>query len=395
MQAATVDRKIRANREERVDSGGGRGQHIARVANQPKTSAAAGRAPVFLLACWALGLVAFAQVLVAGMSLAARFEAAREVKIVDREVVKVVAVPSATRPKEVAEPVVIRPPTSVAPVKPAAIADLPPPTPLKAPPIADPVAEQLVTEAKQARVAGDMGRAVLKLEEAKGRAPNEPQVLFELGMVHEAMGVFDTASDYFAKVAALEPSKAGTLYTKAHQKLRDGFQTQVPTGVLSLGRVRVFPNPDNPLGQQVVLTIPVERAPGEEVNPNDVQVAVEFFNRSKRDGIVPLEDKSWTSEPKCSTEPYDYQDTEEALQLTYTIPQRDPASEHLFGELEYYGYVVSLHYKNKVVDLVAYPRDLAAQSRERMAPAADPSLSDPNLPLNGPDPNFPGVLPPP
>lgn len=374
---------------------GGAAQVCARVSNHPKSSAAAGRAPVFLIACWVLGLVAFAQVLVTGMSLAARFEAAREVKIVEREVVKVVAVPAAPRVREAPEPVVIRPPAGVAPARPAAIADLPPPTPLKIPPIADPVAERLVTEAKQARVGGDMGRAVVKLEEAKGRSPNEPQVLFELGMVHEAMGVFDTASDYFSKVAALEPSAAGTLYAKAHEKLRDGFQTQAPTGTLTLGQVRVFNHPEHPDGQQVVLTIPVERAPGEEVNPDDVQVAVEFFNRSKRDGIVPLEDKSWTSEPKCATAPYDFQDTEEALQLTYTIPQRDPASEHLFGELEYYGHVVSLHYKGKVVDLVAHPRDLAAHSRERVSPSPEFPPMDPNLPLQGLDPNFPGVLPPP
>ena len=366
------------------------------MSNLPKAVSPAGRVPVFPLACFALGAVAFAEIIVAGMALAARVESAREVKIVEREVVKVVAVPSAApKPREVADPVVIRPVAAVPAPKPVAVSDLPPPTPLKVPPIADPVAERLVTEAKQARVAGDMGRAVLKLEEAKGLAPNEPQVLFELGMVHEALGVFDTASDYFAKVAALEPSKAGTLYTKAHEKLRDGFQTQVPTGTVALGRVRKFENPDHPDGKRVILTIPIEKAPGEEINPNDIQVSVEFFNRSKRDGIVPLEDKSWASEGICVTEPYDFMDNEESWQMTYTIPQRDPATDHLFGELEYYGYVISLHYKGEVVDMEARPRDLAARSGLKVAPAAEPSISDPNQPLNLPDPNFPGVLPPP
>lgn len=351
--------------------------------------------PVFPIACWALGLMAFCQLLVAGMALGVRFEAAREVRIVEREVTKVVAVP-ATRPSNQADAVVMRPPVpAAAPATPAAVA-LPPPTPLRVPPVADPRTEKLAVEARQARLDGDMLLAILKLEEAKGLSPDEPVVLFELGLTHEAMGVFDTASDYYAQVAQMEPGRAGSLYQKANAKLRDGFQTEPPTGKVILGKVRVFPNPGHPDGQQTVLTIPVEKAPGVEVNPRELEISVEFFNRSKRDGIVPRQDNTVITK-ECVSEPWDWADGDETMRVTYLIPGEDQVTDHLFGELTYYGYVVSLHYQGEVVDLQAWPPALAARSRERAAPpqeSPDPALGDPNLPPLEPDPSNPMVLPP-
>ena len=49
----------------------------------------------------------------------------------------------------------------------------------------------------QARVAGDMGRAIIKLEEALDQSPDDPSVRYELGLVHEQMGVFDIAASHY------------------------------------------------------------------------------------------------------------------------------------------------------------------------------------------------------
>ncbi|MCF7733415.1 MAG: hypothetical protein K9N23_17120 [Akkermansiaceae bacterium] len=351
--------------------------------------------PVFPIACWALGLMAFCQLLVAGLALGARFEAGRQVRVVEKEVVKIVAVPAARYPGGLPEAVVTRPPVPVvAQASPEALR-LPPPRPLEVPPVADPLCERLVTEAKQARVAGDMGLAILKLEEAKGHSPEEPVLLYEFGQIHEAMGVFDTASDYYEKVVQLGAGRAGALYLRAAEKLRDGFLTETPIGKLRLGRVRVFNNPDYADGQQVVLTIPVERAPGEVVDPLDLSITVEFFNRSRRDGIVPLEDNSWAAE-KWVSEPCDWADGEETLRMTYVIPNRDQVTDHLFGELSYCGQVVSLHYKGEVVDMQAWPPALAARSRERATSLQEPQppeFFDPGNPPPDFDPNNPMVLP--
>ena len=44
--------------------------------------------PVFPVACWTLGLMAFTQLLVAGLALATRFEESRQVRVVEKEVLK-------------------------------------------------------------------------------------------------------------------------------------------------------------------------------------------------------------------------------------------------------------------------------------------------------------------
>ena len=121
------------------------------------------RLPVFPLACWALGLMAFIQLLIAGMALATRFEENRVVRVVEKEVVKpmIIRVPARGEPKE--DAVVSRPPLPP-PVAPAPLPDVAA-TPLSVPQIADPRSERMVDEAREARVAGDMGRAIVKLEE--------------------------------------------------------------------------------------------------------------------------------------------------------------------------------------------------------------------------------------
>jgi len=361
---------------------------------QPKSPMASPRLPAFPLACWALGLMAFAQMLVAALALGARAEAARQVRIVEREVVKIVTV--APPFKEAAAPVTVvaRPPlpATVLETPPA----LPPPTPVSAPAIADPRSEQLLKEARQARVAGDMGLAIIKLEEARGRSPEDPNIQYELGMVHEVMGVFDTAAAHYEKVFQMGVAGAGALYEMAAAKLRDGFEAEVPLGKLALGRVQIFNDPNHEGGQRVILTIPLQKAPGVEIELKDMSVSVEFFNRSTRDGIIPLDDKSWVSEQWVSL-PFDWAGGEETLRMTYVIPKQDQATEHLFGEQTYYGQVVSLLYNGEVLDVQAWPRDLAARSRQKAAAAPDapraPEFLDKDrLPSNF-DPNQPMVLP--
>lgn len=368
------------------------------MSNQPKPKPriAATTLAVFPIACWALGGMAFAQLLVAGLALGARFEATRQVRIVEKEVTKLVMVAAPAKPPTTAEAVVARPPLPEPPAALPVAAALPPPQPLPTPSIADPRSEQLLTEARQARVAGDMGLAIVKLEEARGRSPEDPNLQFELGLVHEAMGVFDTAAEHYEKVFQMGVAGAGLLYERAAAKLRDGFEPDVPLGKLALGRVRIFNDPNHESGQRVILTIPVQKAPGVELELKDLSISVEFFNRSTRDGIIPLEDKSWVTE-KWVSERLEWAGGEETLRMTYVIPRLDEATEHLFGERAYYGQVVSLLYNGEVLDVQAWPRDLAARSRQKAAAPEAPRppefLDKDNLPP-GFDPSQPMVLPP-
>jgi len=365
-------------------------KHLADMASEKSTVTFGKRPPVFAISCWLLGLMAFSQLLIAGMALATRFEESRVVKTVIKEVPKIVAIriPAAKSDALSAESsgIVSRPP----PQEPYALQALPPPTPVATPTIADPVTERLVKEARQARVRGDMGMAIMKLEEALNQSPEDPNVHFELGLVHEQMGVFDTAGAHFEKVYRMG-SEAGTLYERAAGKIREGFVQPDNHGKLSIGRVQVFKDPNYEGGERVVLTIPVQKAPGEDLDLDDISFRAHFFNRTSKGEVIELEDKSWVTEQVWLKLPFDFADGEENLRMTYVIPGRDAQTEHLFGEMTYYGQVIFLLYKGEILDVQAWPRDLAVKIPQ--APGTSPMPEFQDMLPNEFDPNLP-LLPP-
>lgn len=358
------------------------------------------RLPVFSLSCWALGLMGFSQLLIGGMALATRFDESREVRTIVKEVPKLIAVriPAGETAMDSKAPVVSRPPVAAVPpaASPDVLSTLPPPTPVATPGVADPRSERLLREARRARVASDMGLAIVKLQEALSESPDDPNVHYELGMVHEQMGVFDTAAAHYEKVFQMGVSGAGVLYEKAAAKIRDGFeQPDAMLGKLSLGRVRIFKDPDPSAGERVILDIPVQKAPGEEVDLEQISVSVLIFNRTSRGEIVQLEDRSWATEQWVSL-PCDWTDGEETMRMTYVIPKQDGQTEHLFGERRYYGQVVSLLYGEQVLDVQAWPRDLAARIPQQPSAgqSGDPMLPEfQDTPPLDYDPNQP-LLPP-
>jgi hypothetical protein len=358
------------------------------------------RLPVFTVSCWALGLMGFSQLLIGGLALATRFEESKKSRTITKEVPKlvVVRIPAAAEPGQEKEPTFVsRPPR---PGDEARQIELPPPTPISAPKIADPRSERLVHEARKATVAGDMGLAVMKLEEALSFSPEDPTVHFEMGRVHEQMGVFDVAAAHYEKVFQMNIDKAGSLYELAARKIGEGFQEESAHGKLSLSRVRIFKDPDHEDGERVVLTIPVQKAPGEELDLDQIGVQTIFFNRTSKGDIVQLadEEKSWVTD-QWTTLPFDFTSGEETVRVTYIIPPQDAQTERLFGERNYYGQVVSLLYKGEVLDVQAWPPSLAARIPQQPAttPAGDgvlpefqdvlPPDFDPNLPLLPPLPS--------
>jgi tetratricopeptide (TPR) repeat protein len=321
---------------------------------------------IFATACCALGLIAFSQLLIAGMALATRLEDSQKVRIVEREVEILVPYVNPAPTQLLGTPpgtntlpnITLVPSPHKNPVPSPAI---PEPTQLVTPAIADPRAERLVNEARTARVAGDMGMAIVKLEEALQQSPKEPNALYELGLVHELMGVYDQASIYYEQVFQLGVSGSGELYKAAAAKLRDGFeQLGEMRGKIALGRVRIFNDPQAKEGKRVVLSIPVTKAPDQEITSSDIEVSVTFFNKSSNEKIIQLEDESWVA-VKWSTLPFDWAAGEETLRVDYHIPKRDNPTSHLFGELAYYGQVVTLSYKGEILDVQAWPRELAAK----------------------------------
>jgi hypothetical protein len=368
----------------------------------------------FRLACWGLGLIAFGQVLIGGVAVAVRVEKAREV----REVIKEVEVPKfVTLPAAKPALVAVAPRTPAPLPPPPEPAPLPPARPLAAPPIADPVVERLVQEARTARIASDTASAIIKLDEARAAAPSDPNVLYELGLLYEEMAVYDRnladqAADAYQAVFELGTTGAGALYELAARKLSVGIaMPDAMRNRLVIGRPIVFPDKAFQDGERTVLTIPVQAAPGAEIDSRDLAVEVNFFDSMMKDGkkeIVPAAQGLCTTDYKWATGDLDFVGGEEQLRVTYLLPPQDSQQELLFGKRSYYGQVVKIFYKNELIDTYAYPRHLSSHSSSAL-PTEDqiPQFEEFDLdvpllpPLDGdtpprmPDLNSPdGALPP-
>lgn len=321
----------------------------------------------FRLSCWGLGLIAFGQLLIGGVAVAVRVEKAREVRTVEKVVTKIVTVAA-----EPARPVVAVAPNRPVPLPPPPTPDpLPPARPLAAPPIADPVVERLVQEARSARIASDTASAITKLDEARAAAPHDPNVLYELGLLYEEMAVYDPnladqAADAYQAVFELGTTGAGALYQMAAQKLRDGIaMPDQMRDKLVMGRPVIFKDKAFQDGERTVLTIPVQAAPGAEIDSRDLAVEVNFFDAMMKDGkkeIVPAAQGLCTTDYKWATGDLDFVGGEEQLRVTYLLPPQDSQQELLFGKRSYYGQVVKIFYKNELIDTQAWPRHLSSHS---------------------------------
>lgn len=354
---------------------------------------AAGHSPhttAFRMACWLLGLMAFAQMWVAGIAMAKRMQ---HLRLSPQATASVPAQQAAsptpldrTRFEPQTAPLLPPPPSTLRERLAALGAESAPPVPgesispalprgLTPPPIADPEIERLVNEAREARVAGDMGKAIIKLQEAAARDASEPNTQYELGRVHEDMGVYDTASKHYQDVFKMGTTKAGALYAEAARKLRDGFeQPNEMRSKLTLGRVRIFKDDAAPGGQRVALTIPVQKAPSATVEAKDFELRVRFFDMARGKDPLPAADNA-KIETIWASGPIDWIGGEESLRVTYQIPKVGGTDAHLFGERKFYGQVVELFYQGELIDLQAWPRDLAARSQQ--APVAErPAAAD-------------------
>lgn len=343
---------------------------------------------IFRIACWLMAVMAFGQIMISGVAIAMRMENARTVKVVEKLVpsqphvvihpqTDVAVIPSVTAMPSDSAPIIkpTQPLPEVAPMT----HPLPPPRPLATPETADPVAERLVKEAKAARVSEDMMTAITKLDQALQTSPHDAHALYELGLCHEAMGIYDKARHYYHQVYQLGTTAAGGLYLKAAEKLKEGFEQPLDKiHRVVLGRPRVFKDPNREKGEKVIITIPIQAAPGEQVEGRDLEVIVKFFDEvGARKEITPADTSHSKVASKWMTEPLDWATGEELLQITYTLPPQDQQQEHLFGAKHYYGQVVELSYKAELIDAQAWPRILAHKLNK---PDASPVFLDREMP---------------
>ena len=330
------------------------------------------RLTIYHATCWVLGLMAFVQLVMVGAALAVRGDALQEPQIVEKVVTEYVSLPPKVVAAEPAPVVPLASGVEFEPFQGVYESEVEPSVTRSSlserPAIKDPIVEVLVLEAREAKVAGDLGLAILKLEEAQKSSPEDPNLLYEFGEISELLRDFDKAADYYEQVFQQGVISAGVLYEQAAKKLSEGFgNDEYARAQVTLGRVREFHDQRVVNGEKIVLTIPILTAAGQIKDPNSVVPKVLLYDQV-RDDLV-LASETHPPESRWVSEPVDYRTGEEQLRVTYFIPKATPDEEQLFGARKYFGHVVELYVDGELVDQVAWPRTLAAKVN---APESDP-----------------------
>lgn len=216
--------------------------------------------------------------------------------------------------------------------------------------------DDLVLQARSAQISGDLRLAMSKLVSAEKIAPKEAVVLFYLAEVYEALLNTAKAREYYTKVFQLRDA-AGEFYPKAAHRLENGFQQAGEmVGELAFGNIREYRDPETQTGQRVVLTIPVLLKPGSSVRAEDIFIPIQFYDKVNGKRVEPTRAEApkirWTSEP------VDWADGEETLEIRYFLPPLNAREILAFGDLSYYGYTAKLFYKNAPMDCAASPKAL-------------------------------------
>ena len=381
----------------------------------PVTQQGSKKHPGFTIACCLFATVAFAQIIAVGVSIAARTGETREViRYVASDPV-IVSVPTLRDPQPLSTEIEPRgidelmaayanddtaaTPNEFTPNSDLGIIPAPDSTKKRAsdiPKIANPLVENLVLEAKESHIKGDLVAALNKLEEAEALAPSEPSVYYGMAQIFEDMGQWDRATDHYEKLFTMGPG-IGIYYHKSAFKLSNGLNPDNPNlDLFIIGNILRRISDDKLTAR---LTIPIRSTPNGDFDPSKLELKVHHYDLvdSKKVEAVPPSRAGNISDRWLRAQP-DWSSNEEFAESVYTIPKASSSDVHIFGVREYFGYVTELYYKNELVDQQAYPRLLhAIHAQKKNAPNFDSPYDfplDEALPDINPDnPLLPSILP--
>ena len=368
----------------------------------------------FGIACWTLGALAFILLLMVGVS----FSLSARTVVVEKMVEIPVAVAAEADPQAPSAPIEDEEPAEAPPVpgtsseKPRSVeemlrdadlsdpADDPVPAAVAAavpggedvsaqaprapedpaeamPPMTEEVAE-LVKAARYAQIDGDLKVAVVKLEQAMRLEPDNPVVLYYYGLTYEWLRNADKSREFFLKVYT-QREKAGKYFARAAKHLQAGFSSPADLrGDMSFGTILEYRDPECPAGERVKLIVPILMKDGLNVRPEDLRVIVQFFDKVNGKKV----EKTHAPEPssRCVTEPADWADGEEIMEVTYYMPPLTEEETIAYGSLKYYGYTAKLYYKGEPMDCHASPPVLfLLEQMNQSSPSGMPEIYDGGL----------------
>lgn len=381
----------------------------------PPSQEKGGRDRAFGIACWTLGGMAFVLLLMVGVS----FSLSARTVVVEKVVEVPVAVPAASVPEtpqteedalplpavprgnssvkprsveemlqaaDLSDPEEDSVPAAVQPLQAGGEAAPPAPQPRENPDDVMPAMTEevaaLVKAARYAQIEGDLKVAVLKLEQAMRLEPENPVVLYYYGLTYEWLRNADKSREFFLKVYT-QREKAGKYFSRAAKHLQSGFSSAADMrGNMSFGTILEYRDPECHGGERVKLTIPIFMKDGLNVNMNDLTILIQFFDKvnGKKVEKTRVSESSIQSSIRWLTEPVDWADGEEIMEMTYYMPPLTEEETIAFGSLTYYGYTAKLYYKGEPMDCHASPPVLLLlEQMKQNSPSGLPEIYDGGL----------------
>lgn len=245
--------------------------------------------------------------------------------------------------------------------------------------------KELLDLAAQLRPLGDSKGALEVLRKAETIEPNNVEVLKELALTYEVMGLKDKAAATRDRAAALRgggsslpPAAAsapiddaagnmigGGLSSDAGRGLSSpamgGLTTPEarphdPSKTLSIGRCELLRDRAATRGEKVTLRLPIRSQPGQVIDPTAIDIDVFFFDLVNGEKVeqtkadVPV--NTWVDAP------VDWKQGIERLDVVYSMPEMTADVIRSIGQRRFHGYIVKLYYQHKLQDTVMEPASL-------------------------------------
>ena len=221
--------------------------------------------------------------------------------------------------------------------------------------------DRLIRQGVTALTAGDMRLCILSLEQGRAIAPNHPALLYYYGLAYDKLDNQEKARDFYTKVFEMR-DKAGKYFQRAAKRLSFGFDSAAAMrGKLSFGPYQLRRTTDEELAEHVDILLPVLLAPGEEVQPDDIYITIQFFDlvdgRRIEFSRMASPQLTWQNDKPT------WEEWEENLLITYSVPPLTAEEEDAYGSLKYYGFTAKLYYKGEPLDCISTPSSLILQEQ--------------------------------
>ncbi len=237
--------------------------------------------------------------------------------------------------------------------------------------IKNPRAMQGVMTARGLRDQGDMQAAIEALKESDLTEPNHPEILGEMAITYEEMGIASKAEALWRQIYTMGEGAAGGYYALASSKIGNpepaisapGSSIPVP---VTLGPCRLSCEPLAKEGEHVTVHVPILAHPGATIDPSKIEIHVTLYESvsgGERVEAVPPDKtaQSWSTLPLNWAEP-----AGEAAEVTYDLLSVRPGSK---DTRSFHGYAVKLYYQNKLVGEQAQPDALRNAPTKNASPA--------------------------